>query len=720
MTYKYINIINPNKILESDSISELIDLLYDGDAKISTVYQQSELAAIKKLIAKFDEKIPLYDIASNMIYLVHRENVYIRITHDNYRFVDENFFNDLVELKSDLPNDKFNVEFLSNYDMIALQKTYMRIFYESFVLNNYITNCQRPSYRSGMEHIKPYYSTRELYYLGLDWELIDKVNLTNNELRDLCKIIRKYDIPSQTLLDHQIYIYDNKAIGLVKNYSLNGSYYINRYLRETKCCVRSKQDFALIRNPDLENQIDLMNKLVCKSPAFLVDHVVYRFIESDKFLAGLKIGDIYTDPSFMSTTRNPFYYQENYAFGHILLKIKIPANIVGVGLSVESYSNFPLEEEIILPPTSRFRLDRLVDIGKEKYQHILNKFVLKKYEFTWVGNDYIDTGSINIEIADSFDPPIQTVSFIDLIDDINIEYTAMGDRLKYFKDNYLNVNNQFKCKIGQTEYLFNVLSYNSTNVYKPYYYLEVPDGICITTTHPIYGNINLIIELGSEIHVNYYFKYSVSDKFIQLDSTEWIEWLSSLAYVLGSKSIVIHSDYHLKYDKKDKLDEKINKTRYTYSDDIYQYMVSSKKRFDKFIEITPKFDYYQIDYLDQIKTFDLIKISDRNELYKIAKINNLDTIKKLYIYVIESNPKLINTLECKIAEIFSNPELNPIGNISYNLDILGYLYNRSMIKQIPSDKDFLSKKGSFRKLIGDAKIVQFQNRLRTFIQQKNK
>ncbi len=65
-----------------------------------------------------------------------------------------------------------------------------------------------------------------------------------------------------------------------------------------------------IRNKDLENQIKLMIKLIKNAPSFLKSHTVYRFVTRDEYLRHLKPGDIYTDPSFMSTTRNPFYYQE--------------------------------------------------------------------------------------------------------------------------------------------------------------------------------------------------------------------------------------------------------------------------------------------------------------------------------------------------------------------------------------------------------------------------
>src|SRR5205814_448454 len=112
----------------------------------------------------------------------------------------------------------------------------------------------------------------------------------------------------------------------------------------------------------------------------------------------LKPGDLYTDPSFMSTTRNPFTYQENYTFGYILLKIKIPAKIPGMGLCIESYSNFPSEEEIIFPPGSVYELVTVTD-NPESYHTIASEKISlskigKKYEFILKTNSFIGSDKV--------------------------------------------------------------------------------------------------------------------------------------------------------------------------------------------------------------------------------------------------------------------------------------------------------------------------------------
>ena len=170
---------------------------------------------------------------------------------------------------------------------------------------------------------------------------------------------------------------------------------INTYVG-IKCCVNDQftnvTDKEVRRNVDLENQIKLMIRLIRRAPAFDKSHTVYRFIVDDSFLSHLKVGDTYQDVSFMSTTRNPFYYAKNYTFGYILMKLKLPADLKGVGLCIESYSNFPEEEEIVLPPTSKLRLDKITNqIEETDQQHLLNRLVKKKYEFTWLDNSYIRT-----------------------------------------------------------------------------------------------------------------------------------------------------------------------------------------------------------------------------------------------------------------------------------------------------------------------------------------
>jgi len=727
--YYYTMVTNPYEILETESIDELITLLYEAKANFLTEGQilslklpKNYLEDLRQIISSYEERVPMYDVKSNNIFLIARENVYPRIFYDNYRFIDQNFYDELLQIKNPSPNDQANVRFLSYYDLSVLYQTYLKIFYESFVLSSYITNCRRPSYSFGMEHISPYYKIDELNYLANDWGLIKKITFDPIELRHLCQEIIKHDIPAETLIEHQMYIYQSKAIGLVKHYSLFGSYYMNQYLRRNKCCFPEMTDYeGAIRNLYLENQIKIMIRLIKNAPPLTKDHTVYRFVEKDDYLRHLKVGDIYRDSSFMSTTRNPFYYKENYAFGYILIRIRLPANVRGIGLSIEAYSNFPSEEEIILPPTSSYRLDSITDSQEtQQYHGAFDLKVQKRYDFTWISNDYLNKkdSEIYLDMPGATIPDIPKADLKDLLVDENIKYLTVTDRLKYFRDNFTNVHNQFESKIGQYTYLFNFEAYDASSVYKPFFYYEGSNGIMITTANPKYGNINILMELGTDIHINYYFRYSVTDLSIvvDLDTPEWMEWLSLLAYVIGSRTVIIHSNYGLQFDPNDSIERKIMKTRYTFSTNIYAYMKYKKKMF-QYVEVVPQFDYAQLDYLAGVSIYDIIKPTDKNELYRIAQVSGLSNMYDFYLYVIENYPKLIDTIQNKMSEIYE-PENNPFLNVAYTLDAWLYLYNRDLIRHIPSEREFVVKKGSFKKLIGDKKIPKFKNRLRTFLLSK--
>lgn len=741
MIYYYAPIKNIYQTEFTYSIDEFVTLLFNGEGEFISDGQRIELKLepdylqiLKILISSYEEKVPLYDIYFNHIHLIHKENVYHRIFYDNYRFVEDYFYSDLLKLKNKTEADKENLRILSHYDLVVLKRTYLKIFYDSFVIESYITSCQRPSFKSGMAHINPYYNINELYYLAYDWDLIKESNRSNEttlseeQVNKLCKKISKYDISAQTLLDHQIYIYDSKAIGLVKHYSLFGSYFMNRFLRGHKCCLQEVPDHENkktgIRNPTLENQIKLMIKLIKNAPGFTKSHTVYRFIETDQYLKHLKEGDTYYDPSFISTTRNPFYYQENYQFGYILIKIKLPENIKGVGLCIEAYSNFPNEEEIVLIPTTKLRLDRITEEkGIDMYQHILNKKVKKKYEFTWVSNDYLNSDSVTINIPNAIEPEINVIDFRSLLGDDNITYTSIADRLRYFTKNYVNINYQFISKILDREYTFILQSYNSTSVYEEFFYYTTATGLLLYSSNPRYGNINIFLELGPEIHVNFYFKFSVNDsnQQLNLNQSEWIEWLSLLAYVIGSRTVIIHSNYILSYDKSDTIEEKQIKTRYVFSQNVYQYLKNGVKYFDSFGDvISPNFDYFMLDWLSNVSIDDALKSTDKDELYRIAKDSHTTNMKDFYIYIVENNPRFIQPLEEKLDFVYEMYQVgvNPFPRISYTLKAWEYLYNRELIRALPSDKEFSIVKGSFKTLIGDKKIPQFKNRLRYYLLNK--
>jgi len=732
-TYYYVLISSPNKILKTKSVAELITLLYNEEADLITDAQRSELKlpkdyvqSVKKAISSDPSRVPLYDIAFGHIYLIESINVYPRILHDNYRFVDEAFYNDLTKLTNQTDADKKNIHLLSFYDFAQLKKTYFKIFYESFVLNSYITTCRRPSFSSRMSHIRPYYDISELYYMGVDWDLIkpdETLSLDSETVRSLCKKISGYDVPAETLLAHQAHILKNKSIGLIKNYSLFGSYFINKYLREYGCCVNAdlNSDKVLIKNSVLENQIRLMIKLIATAPTFQTDHTVYRFIESDDYMRNLKVGDMYTDPSFMSTTRNPFVYQENYNFGYILLKIKIPAGIVGIGLCVESYSNFPSEEEIIFPPTSTYELVKITDNPGGHHHYANEKFPLnkinKKYEFVLKSNSFMQkpTSIDSVPMLPlSTEPQILHLDFAELIADPNIKAMGISDRLTYFTQTYLNANSQFQARVNNLDITFIIESYNSMSVYKPFFIYETTAGLLMYSFNPTYGNISIMLELGPEIHLNYYFKYSLTDTSVQLslNNPEWIRWLSLLAFVLGSRTVVIHSNYVLSQEATDQI-----QTRYTHSEDIYVYMRHKKKKFSSYAEVTPNFDYAQLDKLFLVDVFDILKSTDHDELYAIAKKSGVKNIGDFYIHIVDSMPSVQSVLDSRIAKFYETEGAgsNPFDSVNYSLDAWAYLLNNGLVSYVPNERDFLTTKSTIKKLVAKQSIPQFRNRLREYL-----
>jgi hypothetical protein len=711
-------------IYQSHDLGALIMDLYEDIAsfpevgmKINNfVITKTYINELRTTISQYALRVPLYDIISNSIYLIYKNNIYARILYENYRFVDESFYDDLVHMPqiNDDDHTRRIVKFLSYYDLPELKKTYYKLFYESFVINSYITHCPRPSFKANMTHISPYYSINELYYLSYDWELTESQNISLEEINNLCSRIINYDIPAKILLDHQIYIYDHKAIGLVKHYSLFGSDFMNQYLRKNPFLLLNIGDKKYTRNLILENQIKLMVQLISNAPKFTISHTVYRFIDDDFYLSHLKPGDIYQEPSFISTTRNPFYYQENYQFGYILIKIKLPADIDGIGLCVESYSNFPKEEEIILPPTSMLRLDRIVT-HDESYQHILNKHVAKKYEFTFVGTryDHSKSSDVIMNVESGVIPVLEQVDFKNILKLVDLNLTTLTDRLQYFIKNYLNVNYLFETDIGGNKYTLSVESYDSSGAYKDFFYYTTSNGILIYSSNPKYGNINLMMEVGQEIHVNYYFKFSVTDSSHQLDLNQvyWIEWFAMLAYSLGLRYVTIHANYVLKYDRSQSAEEKIMKTRYTFSQNVYLYLKSNIKYFDKFLEVKPNFEYYQLDYLRTVKPSSVLNNTDRDELYQLYIISTIDNLATFYLYVVDNYPRSIPLLELKMASLYTN-ENNPFQNISYTLDSWSYLYNNNYIQLIP---EYKVKRGAIKNLIVKNKIPQFQNRIRYYL-----
>jgi hypothetical protein len=306
----------------------------------------------------------------------------------------------------------------------------------------------------------------------------NKLDEDENYITELCKKIKNYQISSKILINHQKYIIDSDMLGICQYYTVQGSFFINSYLR-------GFVDYPYT-NTFLNNIIIPMWNLCNNAPEFDKDYILYRFIKNDKHLEELQIGDIFQDEGFLSTTRDPFYKAEEYEFGFILMKIKIPKNKKGVALCIETVSHFPKEQEILFAPKTKFKL--ISRDNNTVYYHTDPNFSSKvktRYEFEWIGFEKPEINKIN------YTEETQLVDFLKIksIDSISLE-----EKVKYFINKYADDMNRIYVTIGDKKFLTCIEKYNSIGAYKDFYAIETKNGISLYSLYKNY--LIFFIEIG--------------------------------------------------------------------------------------------------------------------------------------------------------------------------------------------------------------------------------
>ncbi|ARF09499.1 ADP-ribosyltransferase exoenzyme domain protein [Indivirus ILV1] len=666
---------------------------------------------IKKEISKINNKVPLYDEYTKNLLLISKELVYKKVIYEYYRFPDKKLIELLKERKKEIDPIVKKEEtleglqknlnlirehrklvlmsgFLKSFDIDILYDTYVKVFYAfANEVGKNITVCRRPSFSPYYRHIKPYYTRSELINLALNIEKIkpsDKY-YDEDEVMKLCTIVKKNDITSDTILKHQEYIINQDKIGIIQYYSLQGSYFINQYLRN-----QAQYDY---KNELLEKTIRSMWELTSNAPEFDKSYILYRFIQDDNYLKHLKIGDVYTDPSFISTTRDPFYRSQTYKFGFILIKIKIPANTRGVGLCIEPYSHFPEEEEIILSPLSKLKLEKKDE--NALYYHTDEIYASKiktRYEFSYIGKE-------KINFVDRPQLPIKESNEIDFLKIPSINVFTVYEKVKQFVDDYVSDIYQFKTKIGDKSYDVIVEWYDSTNAYKNFYAATTNNGFSIYTIKDNY--ILFFIELGEEddityMYVNYYFRFSSSNRRKYISDEEFIDFISKVAYYFRIEKIILYAEYG-SCDVSQDFKGSYYARGGNYCIDYYKYLKNKEKRFQNNVvkidstEVKPRFSYYELDRMRTVDPNEVLRENDRDELYqvykKIYKLHIEETKRNLaefYIWIIENRCVNVGLLINKMDRLYSVN--NPFDNDYYVVDLMRYLYNKNLIPEIPTLK----------------------------------
>lgn len=693
------------------------------------------IVRIKKKLSRLTDKIPLYDIFTKNLYIVNKFNVYNRVVYQHYRFPTQNFLDKLkaekaskeylqtssVETIDVLERRKYRkllllISFLESFDLDILHSTYITVFYlYANEVGKNITICRRPSFLPHFIHIEPYYSRNEIINLALNMGIeLENKHYEIEDVYKLCDIISSNDISAKILLKHQKYIIEHNKVGLVQYYTLQGSYFINQYLR-------SMTSYEY-KNILLESIITPMWELINDAPAFDKPYTLYRFISNDSYLHDLNIGDMYTESGFTSTTRDPFYRSDLYKFGFILIKINIPKDVSGVALCVETISHFPNEQELILSPQSVLRLDKRDD--KIQYYHTDEKFksqVKTRYEFTYIGKKRIQ-----------LDRPVYVDSIgpIDFLKIDNIDTITLEEKIRFFIGKYLNPMFEFNTVIGNSIYTIISERYDSTGAYRKFYAVSNQNGLSFYTLHNNY--ILFMIELGENIngsegsdrymHVNFYVKYSALDREKIIDDNSFIKFISSIAYYFDIDYVIFWADYkgcdlnNASYstvqtggaiqrglDKKIycpqlpdkfKMETHSDTIKYlggSYCVDFYLYLKNGIKRYKNSkilnVELRPKFLYYQLDKLKTVDYNIILKKDDQDEIFqiyeKVYKAEYSDhNMAGFFVWMSENKCYLMDMLVLKMKRYYNVD--NPFLYDYYILDPVTFLYNRNYIQTYPS------------------------------------
>jgi len=644
---------------------KFIDKIFNLEIKI-----KKEKDKIK--LSKYEELIPMYDIRSERVYPINKQNLYNRLTISDYRFVNDEIYEWLLNLykkyKDNIdkgPIYKKNIEIIKNYNINTLLETSYTVLYKySAYLGLKISICKRNSFNKYMEHLNPYYSKLELIKLGQNMNLIkyklSLEDLLNKELHyNICLKISHNDISVEELEEHHEYIYNSNILSWICYYSFTGSYIFNDYLRHNNYI-----------NKFLYDGIYKIIKVMENSPKLHKSYNIYRFIWDDSYIKNLKIGDIYIDKGFISTTRDPFYTPGFLGhFGLILIKINIPNNIKGLGLFIENFSLFPKEEEFLLPPFIKLKL-----ISKDnnfKYYHTNEKFeeiINKKYEFNIVGVDYKSIYKLlsNNKIYNNY-------NYININ---NINFTRSNNKIqmiKKFIELYSN-ENTISIIINDNKYNFFYQWFNSSenSVYERFYFNKTEEGLLISLFDNDSGYPYINIELAEFICVNYInkFYFGLSNIKLNLDIIYKIAKLFSYNKIIichEFSSFIIFKNNYSNVSNTYLLSKFFNKT-------IYDYLKYGIKLYNNNNNIE-----YDIGYL-YLDNFFNKKISINLTQHLPFELKNFKTNKELFINVIEKYFYYYNTLIYLFDnKIFYNEYFTYNINKRYKNEIINPIKDNNLI-----------------------------------------
>ena len=641
----------------------------------------------KIALSLYYDYIPMYDIFSDNIYPINSMKLYYRLVDCHYRFVTdeikqwiENKRNKVIDDENIIKHYDDMLQIIDNYDLDTLEKTsYETLYRYSPDFGLTISICKRNSFHPYSFHLNPYYSKNELIKLGMNNMLIDKLTpekLIDKKLHyDICKKVSKNDIHYETIIEHMKHIINNKCIGWTTFYSMTGSYIFNKILREhNKIRMHQYMYDGLNKIIDTINKVDLPQ-----------NYYFYRFVWDDSYLKHLKIGEIFMDKGFISTTRDPFYSPGiKMDFGLVLIRINVPEHLKGVGLLIENFSMFPKEEEFLIQPFSKLKLKAKDD--KAIYYHTNEKFerlIKKKYEFDLVSTKSNELDNIIVE-------PNNTIPELDIYN-INIDSTDRTGIFRIFLEK-CDIYGQFRINFNNKDIIFIAQWFDSTGSYSHMYKNKTKDGFIIT--HYDNGYPLLSIEMGENIYINFFKSFCCydNDENHNDNNHNHNDIIAHFSRIFKYKNVNIWFNYkNFSEFSNNYIENKEFLYTKLYCSTIYEYYKNGKNDTIKYY----KYDYgfWMLDKIGKTIVPDIIINKLPKELNKKEQIS----WKMLFIIIVEKYFYLYKRLEEWMNYYFNNV----FDKIYYTFNIISYLEKQGYaITDLPTFKHVSTfERGDLFKLI---------------------
>jgi len=550
----------------------------------------------KKELSYDDEYLPLFDIMSTEIKFIYKTNIYKSIKQSHFRVLN----NDLINFLKKYNYEKSLIEIINLFNFDILESIFLRfVFYNSYEIGADISYFKNPAFIKSYD-IKPFLKKSSIVNTALNTGIINVNDLpiSNNKLEEIYDKIKIFLFTDDILLSHMNLIKSKQLNGLINFYTLYGSSFLNNYLRQVH---NTTQDDNFVQ------QVNKLNNLIKEVPKLKTPKLVFRFINDDSYLNFNKVGDTYINNSFMSCTRKPNINAENNEFGFILLKINLTDKFKGYFISIEANSVFSQEKEIIIRPGVKFRLksiDNNVEFYLFEHRTKYLRNIKKKYE---------------LEIVEVLDWEIPKYDFLKIpevdLKNLVLEGSTGEEKVNYFMNNYCRINNScYLIMPDRTKKLFYCNYYNSSELYNKFYYYKTIKGFFMLSFDK-YQNIDIFIEFGDELIVNYPSKYLlISD----LDNTRLISSLIANTFEIEMiRTFPIFKSIN-SFTKKDNL--------------IYDNITFNTLLYDITFD---QIKYNNIYKFNDIKKFLNEKVNERNIQFSLINlvdknINYKDFIKKIF------------------------------------------------------------------------------------------